>query len=242
MNARLSCIVLALSGASAVLALAGGAFAIRSCEMDSRPTSGVASGAALLPSPPEAYWYAYINLSWGGIYRHHDMLRNPPPDTDILSFAIKSTNRMEKTLAMKAILTTDRERMIPLATVLATNGMVDAEARRSGQYSWIDYYILNPSYVPGWNSSTSSAFLDYCRWAVDNENTSSCQAGAARVLLDGDPEWRTSDHRRSVLLRWLAGAKTDFQREGLQRQLDTMYDPPPPPPEPGKYLEIKILE
>lgn len=236
---KLVCI---LSGAIVVLALVSGAFAVRSREMDSRPSDGAASGAALLPSPPETYWYAYINLSWGGSYRHQAILRDPPPDTDILSFASKSTNQIERTLAIKAILITDRERMIPLATVLATNGMVDAEARRSGLYSWIDYYILNPSYVPDWNSRTSSAFLDYCRWAVDNENTSSCQAGAARVLLDGDPEWRTSDHRRSVLLRWLANAKSDSQREFLQSQLDTMYNPPPPPPEPGKYLEIQIIE
>lgn len=236
------CFVLAF--AVTLLAFAGGVvpFAVRSCETDSRPSGEAASGTALLPSPPEAYWYAYINLSWGGIFRHHDILRNPPPDTDILSFAIQSTNRMEKTLAMKAILTTDRERMIPLATILATNGLVDAEARGAGFYSRIEECIFYPDQIPEWNANTTKAFLDFCRWAVDNENESVCQASAYRVLLECDPEWRTSDHRRSVLLRWLAGAKTDFQREGLQCQLDTMYDPPPPPPEPGKYLEIKILE
>lgn len=223
-----------------LLALAGGMIAVRSCKTDSRTFVETDADTTLLPSPPEAYWNAYSNLVWTK-YRWMRVRRDPPRDADLLSFATSTTNICEQELALHAIVVTDRSQSIPLLKQLAENSSIPGDVRRRGIYCVILDYI-HPSSVSDWNSKTAGVFLDFCRWAVDHDHDAVCQAGAYRVLLECDPEWRTSDHRRAVLLRWLANAESDFQRKGLQRQLDTMYDPPPPPPEPGKYLEIEIIE
>lgn len=224
-----------------LLTLAGGAISVQSCRMDSRPSGGEESKFALLPSPPEAYWNAYSNLAYG-FYRTRIACRNPPRGKDILSFAVSSSNRWEKEIALRSILAVDREQSIPLLTCLATNALFDAQMRCDGIYFAIGHYDLFPESVPPWNRKTTEAFLPFLRWALENDEEKECSGVIPLVLLRCDPEWKSSDQRRRWLTMRMTAATNDSDRLFFQRQLDTMYDPPPPPPEPGKYLEIEIIE
>ncbi len=224
-----------------LLVLAGGAAAVRSSETDSRPFVETDAGTDLLPSSPEAYWNAYSNLAYG-FYRKRTACRNPPRDKDILSFAVSSSNRWEKEIALRSILVVDREQSIPLLMSLATNGVFDAELRCNGIYFAIGHYDLFPESVPLWNRKTTEAFLPFLRWALENDEGKECSGAIPLVLLRCDPEWKSSDQRRRLLAIRMAAATNESDRLFFQRKLDTMYDPPPPPPEPGKYLEIKIAE
>lgn len=230
-----------LVGLIAGLAFAGGVISVQSCRMDSRPSGGEESKFALLPSPPEAYWNAYSNLAYG-FYRTRIARRDPPRDKDILSFAVSSSSRWEKEIALRSILAVDREQSIPLLKSLATNALFDAEIRCDGIYFAIGHYDLFPESVPAWNRKTTEAFLPFLRWALENDVEKECAGVIPIVLLRCDPEWKSSDQRRRWLTMRMAAATNDSDRLFFQRQLDTMYDPPPPSPEPGKYLEIKILE
>ena len=188
-----------------LFAFAGGAAVAWSIKPPPDGKSHANPSNPFLPSPPETYWYKYIDLSGTGRLRRLDLMRNPPPGSDILDFALGSTNRVEQELALRAIVVTDREKSIPLLKYWATNppaGAISPDVRADGVYRGSIFpCILHPQSFPGWNPETTERFLDYCRWAVDNEREPAGQAGADFVLLEFDSAWRTSDRRRDALLR-----------------------------------------
>ena len=208
-----------------LLALAGGAVALWSRDSDAERIDETKPASVLLPSPPEVYRNAYSNLVLNS-YQWARVRPDVPQGMDILSFASSTTNDMESAIALESIIKTDLDRSIPLLTALATNGSIRGQARRLGVYSSIRTCIRYPSRVSSWTGETTDAFLSFAQWAVDNDTYRWCQNDAHWILFEFKPGWAKSPHRRSVLLRWLANAVSDSEREGLRRQLETMHTLP----------------
>ena len=224
--------------ALALLALAGGAIALWLRNSDTKRIDAAQPPPVLLPSSPEVYRSAYSNLVLNS-YQWARVRPDVPQDMDILSFASSTTNDMESAIALESIIKTDLDRSIPLLTALATNGSIRGQARRLGVYSSIRICIRYPSRVSSWTGETTDAFLSFAQWAVDNDTYRWCQNDAHWILFEFKPGWAKSPHRRSVLLRWMENAVSDSEREGLQKQLDTMHTLPE---ECRMFAEIEIIE